>query len=159
MTKSQFARSKLLLAAACMVCLLTAHPSVAGATDATTEAARNDGDVEANSHDIVQGAHVEGHIAFLKAELAITPAQEPLWEVVAAAMREDVRNMQEAESRVSHKRRLDNAIDYLENRASFAALRAQGETRFLTAFQPLYNNLSDHQKQVADGLLMPNLSE
>ena len=58
--------------------------------------------------------------------------------------------MQEAESSIDRKQRPENAIQYLENRASFAALRAQGEERFLTAFQPLYNNLSSKQKKSAD---------
>ena len=117
------------------------------------------GDIDANTHDLVQGAHVEGHIAFLRAELGITSAQESLWMPVAGAMREDVRNTQEAETRVSQRQRPDNAIEYLENRSFFAALRAQGEARFLAAFRPLYSTLSSQQKQVADELLMPDTGE
>jgi hypothetical protein len=33
------------------------------------------------------GGHLEGRIAFIKAELKITDAQEPLWKTVADAMR------------------------------------------------------------------------
>ena len=33
--------------------------------------------------------HVEGRIAFLKTELKITDAQQPLWNAVADAMRAD----------------------------------------------------------------------
>lgn len=87
-----------LLTVLCLACLATARPSFA-ATDMATLAARSEGDVGASSHDLVQGAHVEGHIAFLKAELGITSAQETLWSPVAAAMREDVRNLQEAETK------------------------------------------------------------
>src|ERR1035437_8143179 len=44
----------------------------------------------APAHERHFGGHIEGHIAFLKAELNITPAQEALWNKVAAAMRADV---------------------------------------------------------------------
>jgi len=159
MSKFQTIRPNILLAFACVVGLAIAGPPLAAAADLATRMARSEGDVGANSHDLVQGAHVEGHIAFLKAELGITAAQESLWSPVAAAMREDVKNLQEAESSVDRKQHPDNAIEYLENRVSFASLRAQGETRFLNAFRPLYSNLSQQQKQVADGLLIPGISE
>ncbi len=106
-------------------------------------------------HDIVQGPHVEGHIAFMHAELGITPEQETLWAHVAAAMRQDVKNLEDAEARTSEESNSGGAVSYLENRAMFAKLRAQGEDRFLKAFRPLYDNLSDEQKAKADELLMP----
>lgn len=148
-----------LLIVTCTIAFSLTWISVASATTRATQAARSEGDVTARSHDLIQGSHVEGHIAFLKAELGITAAQESLWTPVAAAMREDVKNIDEAEYKVSQKQRPDNAIDYLENRVMFANLRAQGEARFLTAFKPLYNDLSQQQKQMADELLIPNAPE
>ena len=127
--------------------------------DQATKVAHKEGDVEANPHDLVQGSHVEGHIAFLKAELGITPAQEPLWEPVAAAMREDVRNISEAERQTNQNQRPENALEYLQNRVMFAELRAQGEERFLEAMRPLYSNLSSQQKHMADELLIPHEPE
>jgi hypothetical protein len=155
-------QSNILLIAVCLLSLtgfMMAMPSPVAAADIATQAARNEGDAGANSHDLVQGGHVEGHIAFLRAELGITPAQEPLWAPVAAAMHEDVRKLRDAERNASQKQRPDNAVDYLENRVVFANLRAEGEARFLTAFKPLYDSLSPQQKQVADGLLIPNAPE
>ena len=37
--------------------------------------------------------HIEGRIAFLKAELKITDAQQPLWNAVADAMRASAQDM------------------------------------------------------------------
>ena len=37
--------------------------------------------------------HVEGRIAFLKTELKITDAQQPLWNAVADAMRASAKDM------------------------------------------------------------------
>ena len=80
---------------------------------------------------------VEGHIAFLHAELGITPEQEQLWSDVAAAMRQDVKDMECAEERVArHQSDHETAIHYLKNREMFANLRAQGERPF---FWPLCN--------------------
>jgi hypothetical protein len=45
------------------------------------------------AHDAMDGAgmppsgHVEGHLAFLKAELAITDSQAPQWTAFAASVR------------------------------------------------------------------------
>ena len=160
MTRSRVLRSGIAAALMGVMCLtLTAiTPQIVWAADAQTQTARKEGDVGANPHDLVQGSHVEGHIAFLKTEIGITPAQEPLWATVAAAMREDVRHLRDAENRVSHDRP-ENALDYLQNRVMFANLRAQGEERFLTALRPLYNELSPQQKQTADELLIPNAPE
>ena len=49
---------------------------------------------EARHHEMgrmMPGQFVDGRIAFLKAELKITPAQETQWQQVEAAMRENVR--------------------------------------------------------------------
>ncbi len=130
-------------------------PAHAASPDLSPQTAHSEGDVDANKHDLVQGSHVEGHIAFLKAEIGISAAQEAEWQPVAAAMREDVRNLNDAEHRIARQQGSDTALDYLQNRVLFANLRAQGEQRFLTAFQPLYGVLSSQQKRVADELLIP----
>jgi hypothetical protein len=102
----------------------------------------------------MDGVHVEGHIAFLKAELRITEAQAPLWDKVAAAMHEDVAQMSAAMAQARANRQAPpTALTYLETRARFAALRAEGEARFLAAFRPLYAALSADQRRTADELL------
>ncbi len=147
---------KICLAAVFMVGLAIAWPAIAMAEDLDSRSTCSQTDTALAPHDLVQGAHVEGHIAFLHAELGITPAQEPLWVPVAAAMREDVRNLQDAEKKtppITHGR--ETAIQYLESRTLFANLRAQGEARFLAALRPLYDKFSEQQKQIADELLIP----
>src|SRR5262249_6931913 len=42
------------------------------------------------------GRHIEGRIAYLKAELKITDAQQPLFDAVANAMRDNVQAMKTA---------------------------------------------------------------
>ncbi|HYM03559.1 MAG TPA: Spy/CpxP family protein refolding chaperone [Stellaceae bacterium] len=100
----------------------------------------------------IMGPHVAGHIAFLKAELGITEAQAPLWDKVAAAMREDVAQMEAAMAQAPDTA-APTAVAYLERRARIAMVRAQGEARFLAAFRPLYDALSPDQRKSADELL------
>lgn len=99
---------------------------------------------------------IEGRIAFLKAELKITPAQETAWDKVAQAMRQnDTERRQLFEQRRSTRSSRGNvdALQALERRARVSAMRAQQTDRFLTAFRPLYDSLSTAQKQTADELL------
>lgn len=104
------------------------------------------------------GRHVEGRIAYLKAELKITDAQAPLWNKVADTLRDNAKQMDDA---MTAMRRDPNAapptaIDRLESHAKFAELRAQGTQRFLAAFRPLYGSLSDDQKKSADDMMGGN---
>ena len=98
--------------------------------------------------------HIEGHIAFLKAELHIRPDQEAAWSKVADTMRADVVEYEQfRQQHSSDSATKPTALKHLEERAAHAALRAKGEQRFLDAFRPLYGQLSDAQKQTADELL------
>lgn len=100
------------------------------------------------------GAHIEGHIAFLRAELKITPAQVEAWDKVAAVMRADVADFDRLPEQSSAKIQAQpTALRHLEERALYTALRAKCEQRFLDAFRPLYDQLSGPQKLVADELL------
>jgi len=100
------------------------------------------------------GQHVEGRIAFLKAELKITDAQQPQFDKVAAAMRDNAAAMRQVfESMPGSGDTPPKAVQRLEMRAKLATLRAQASQRTLDAFKPLYDSLSDEQKKTADELL------
>ena len=154
-TRFWCASSQIRLIAAVIAGLALMCPLNAGATNSRSEPAYDQSDTTPNARPAATGQHVEGHIAFLRAELAIMPEQEQYWTPVVDAMREDVQAMQEAERQVSRQMYdRETAIEYLQNRAMFANLRAQGEARFLAALQPLYDHLSAQQKKVADDLLV-----
>jgi LTXXQ motif family protein len=120
---------------------------------ASTAAPAQQQQPDAHHHRFDPARHVEGRIAYLKAELKITDAQMPQFERVAQAMRED------AQERVQlhHQLRADrdkprSAVERLELRQRFSALRARQSDRFLAAFKPLYASLSDKQKKAADDM-------
>ena len=98
--------------------------------------------------------HVEGRVAFLKAELKITDDQAPLFERVAQAMRDNAKEMAALHEHLRADRdKPKTAIESLEGRARFGEMRTQQAQRFLAAFKPLYDGLSDQQKKAADELL------
>jgi hypothetical protein len=106
------------------------------------------------THRFEPGRHIEGRIAFLKAELKITDGQAPLFERVAQAMRDNAKDVAQLhEQRRADRDKPKSAIESLEGRARFGELRTQQAQRFLAAFKPLYDGLSDQQKKTADELL------
>jgi hypothetical protein len=95
--------------------------------------------------------HVEGRIAFMRAELKITSAQERQWDLVASAMRANAQRMDQASQQMRADRgQAVSAIDRLDQRAHFTEVRATNDKSFAEAFRPLYQSLSDEQKKSAD---------
>ena len=104
-------------------------------------------------HHFDPGRHIEGRIAFLRAELKITDAQAPAFERVAEAMRENVKDMAQLhEQHRADRDKPQTAVERLEMMEKFGELHTQHEQRFLAAFKPLYDSLSDEQKKTADEL-------
>ena len=111
---------------------------------------------EARHHEmgrVMPGQFVDGRIAFLKAELKITPAQETQWQQVEAAMRENAKNLDQRISAARQNRSGMDAVQRLELREQFAKMRADNDARLLTAFKPLYASLSPEQQQMANQLI------
>jgi hypothetical protein len=126
-----------------------------GAPDAAAQAATAPPQGQARpEHHFDPGRHIEGRIAFLKAELKITDAQAPQFERVAQAMRENVKDMAKLhEQRHADRDKPKTAVERLEMQVKFGELHTQHEQRFLAAFKPLYDSLSDDQKKAADELM------
>src|SRR5713226_9376031 len=128
--------------------LATALAGAAGlgtlpARDAAAQAATAPQQTQAPERHHSASRHIEGRIAYMKAELKISDAQAPQFERVAQAMQQMRGNRDQPQ----------NAVERLEARSQFASLRAQGSQRFLDAFKPLYASLTDDQKKAADEML------
>lgn len=103
------------------------------------------------------GQLVDGRIAFLKAELKITPAQEGQWQQVAAVMRQNAQALDQATATLRQHRGAEaNAVERMQARGEFAKLRADNTARLLAAFKPLYASLSAEQQQMANALMTPH---
>jgi periplasmic protein CpxP/Spy len=105
---------------------------------------------------MLTGQLVDGRIAFLKAELKITPQQEAQWQQVASAMRENANSLDQAITTARQDRGAMNVVQRLQLREEFAKVRADNDARLLTAFKPLYASLSPEQQQAANQLLGPH---
>jgi protein CpxP len=105
---------------------------------------------------MLPGQLVEGRIAFMKAELKITPAQETQWQQVAGAMHENANSLDQAIKTARRDRGSMDAIQRLAQREQFAKVRAENDARLLAAFKPLYASLSAEQQQVANQLVTPH---
>jgi protein CpxP len=100
------------------------------------------------------GQLVDGRIAFLKAELKITSAQEAPWQQFAAVMHQNAQSLDQALATArQHGGAAMNAVERMEMRGQFAQVRAANQARLLTAFKPLYASLSPDQQQVANTLM------
>lgn len=106
------------------------------------------------------GQLVDGRIAFLKAELKITPAQEAQWQQLAAVMRQNAQSVDQTMANArQHQGTAMNAVERMEIRGQFAKVRAENQARLLTAFKPLYASLSPEQQQVANTLMSHHAGE
>ena len=104
--------------------------------------------------------HIEGRIAFLKTELEITEAQQPLWDAFADALRASARgmagmmaDMQGAmmPTQTAAPVTLPQRIELHER---MLAARLDSLRQLGAASQPLYAAFDDTQKRTADTLLM-----
>ncbi len=96
--------------------------------------------------------HVEGRIAFLRTELKVTPAQEPLWEAVAEALRERARA---SEHMMQQRATAQTLLSALEGRERALSVRLESARRLRAAVEPFYAALDETQKATADKLIEP----
>src|SRR5271155_3624842 len=75
----------------------------------------------------------DGRIAFLKAELKITPPRETLWQQVAVAIHENANALDQVITAAWQSRGAMHAIQRIERRQQFARVRADNDARLLAA--------------------------
>jgi uncharacterized small protein (DUF1192 family) len=97
--------------------------------------------------------HVEGRIAFLKAELAITDAQLPKWNAFADTLRAGAKSMQETMSKMMQGGMPATAPARADAMVQMMASRLEGMKAVASAGKLLYDVLTDAQKKVADELM------
>jgi protein CpxP len=102
-------------------------------------------------------SHIDGRIAYLKAELKITPAQEPLFAKVAQTMRDaDADMKKDFEARQTARGTPQSAMDRLDAQVKLMQQHVRSRERYVAAFKPLYASLTQDQQKVADQMLAPH---
>ena len=101
------------------------------------------------------GRHVEGRLAFLRAELGITPAQEPLWEALAQTLRANTRTMagMMPKGGMMAQGERPGLPERLERQEAFLTARLEALRATKEALLPLYGAFSAAQKRAADELV------
>ncbi|GHD43341.1 hypothetical protein GCM10017083_09350 [Thalassobaculum fulvum] len=99
--------------------------------------------------------HVEGRIAFLKAEIGITEAQQPAWDAFATALRANAETMRAMHQKMAE--RMQSGVkpwpDRIAGMAAMMSARGDALKTVEQAVRPLYDALSEDQRAKADALL------
>jgi hypothetical protein len=95
---------------------------------------------------------VEARIQDLHQRLGITAAQEPQWQTVAQAMRENAAAVARVAKERHDKQASMTAMDDLRSFEALTAAQADGARKLTAAFEPLYASMSDEQKKDADAI-------
>jgi len=99
--------------------------------------------------------HVEGRIAFLKTELKITDAQQPLWNAVGDAMRANAKDMAAMMPMMQSMMQPSGTLpEKLAGREKAMTAHLEALRKLKAAIDPLYAALSDEQKKTADQLMV-----
>jgi hypothetical protein len=93
---------------------------------------------------------VEQRITMLKSSLKITPDQEPKWDKVATAMRENAAAMDKLVKEKQAKAQNITAVDDLKTYQDFTKAHLDGLKNLTSAFESLYSSMSADQKKNAD---------
>jgi hypothetical protein len=101
--------------------------------------------------------HIEGAIAFYKAELKITDAQAPQWNAFADALRANADRLRQTMMKAREAQGAVTAPEQMERRLAMLAELRDTTQAMLVAAKPLYAALSDEQKKVADELMAEHL--
>jgi protein CpxP len=96
---------------------------------------------------------VEQRIAGPHTALKITPEEEPAWQAVAQAIRDNAATLQKlAADKAAQMRQDVTAVEDLQTYLQFAQAHVDGLKNLIAAFQTLYASMPDQQKKLADGV-------
>ena len=106
---------------------------------------------------MMPGQHIEGRIAFLKAELGITGGQLPQWNAFADAMRAGAKTMQTAMTANMQPGTPATAPARFDAMIATMTARLEAMKAASAAGKALYAVLADAQKKTADELMMARM--
>ena len=96
---------------------------------------------------------IAGRVKYLHDRLRITPEQEPLWDAVAQALRDNAQGIVPRLRERLRARTSGSALDVLNAYEALGESQLEGLRKLIAAFGALYAGLSDAQKKIADAIL------
>jgi len=104
--------------------------------------------------------YIEGQLAFYRAELRITDAQQPQWNAFADAIRASAERLRQVYTQAAQTAGQPlPAPAQLERRTAALSVLTETTRTVAAAMGPLYASLSDEQKRTADELLTEHLDD
>lgn len=100
---------------------------------------------------------VEGHIAFLRAELKITEAQAKQWDAFADALRSNAKRMKDRAGAKMMGGGDKGVLSQLETQEKMLATRLDSVKALRGALVPLSETFSEEQRKTAEELLGPHM--
>ena len=131
------------LAAALLLAMATLAASTSAATPAQTQPI-------AHAMTVATHTPVDTRINSLHARLQITADQESLWQPVAQVMRDNASTMDSLRQARTANANNMSAVDDLRSYGQAVDAHADGIKKLTSAFEALYNSMSDTQKHNAD---------
>ena len=98
--------------------------------------------------------HAKGRVAFLKAELEITDAQQDVWNTYAEALKKNMQSMQDAHKSMMKAKMAQSPVEKVDARITMMESRVAALKEIKPALAALYGSLSDDQKKKAGQLLI-----
>ncbi len=102
---------------------------------------------------MMQFEHIEGRIAYIKAELMITDAQAPQWNAFAEALRTNAKGMREGMAKMMQAGMPTTAPARADAMVQMMTMHLEGMKSMATAGKALYAVLTDAQKKLADDMM------
>ena len=102
--------------------------------------------------------HIDGQIAFYKAELKITDAQSPQWNAFADALRGSATRLHQSMAHGTDAKDVVTAPERMQRRITMLTAQLDAGQAILAAANPLYAVLTDEQKKVADELMTERMT-
>lgn len=101
--------------------------------------------------------HVDGILAFYKAELRITEAQTPQWNTFADAARAGANAMRETLQRVSTQQAALTMPEQIDRRLAMLTMQIEPAKTMSTAAKALYAVLTPEQRKLADEFMAEHM--
>ncbi|MDR3533086.1 MAG: Spy/CpxP family protein refolding chaperone [Rhodopila sp.] len=102
---------------------------------------------------LLSADHLDGRLAYLRAELKITDAQTAQWNAFADTVRSDANALQHARTQLPSGSGVTTTPDWIEHQASLMAARAEALKTMAGAERSLSSVLTGEQKKLVDKLL------
>jgi hypothetical protein len=100
---------------------------------------------------------MSGYLAALHDELAITPAEEPLWNGFADTMRGNAAQLGQAYDQRRDQLPSMNALEDMNSFIDLEQMRLTGLKKSSTAFAALYQTMPPDQQKVADTIFLSDM--